>query len=44
MKREVLLPCSKEVAIDPEPEELIFYFLKLCLDILHAPTPNFTKE
>lgn len=43
MKGEVLLTCSKEVAIDPEPEELIFYFLKFRLDILHVPTPNSTK-
>jgi len=44
MKRELLLPCSKEVAIDPEPEEFLFSFLKFLLDILHAPTPTSTEE
>jgi hypothetical protein len=44
MKRELLLPCSKEVAIDPEPEEVIFCFLKFRLYILHVPTTNPTKE
>jgi len=37
MKREVLFPCSKAVAIDSEPEKLIFSFLKFRLDAFLRP-------
>jgi len=39
MKREVLLPFSKEVAIDSEPEELTPSFLKFRLDTHLRPAP-----